>query len=101
MLMLQYDIAGMANITGGALAENPQRILPTGCSVKIKWGTWPIPPIFNLIQNRGNVSDAEMRRTFNNGIGVIVYSPDEIKEDNVYKIGEVVPGNGQIIFEEA
>ncbi|MDD5489130.1 MAG: phosphoribosylformylglycinamidine cyclo-ligase [Candidatus Moranbacteria bacterium] len=94
----KYEIAGMANVTGGGLARNPQRILPPGCSVAIKRGSWPIPPIFSLIQKRGNVAQSEMDKTFNNGIGFIVYSPNEIREEGVYKIGQVVEGSGEVIF---
>ncbi len=98
LLMAKYEVAGMANVTGGGLVKNPQRILPSGCSVVVRLGSWSVPPVFPLIQKQGNVSDEEMRRVFNNGIGFIIYSAQEINEDWVYKIGEVVPGDGEVIF---
>ena len=97
-LRKKYEIAGMANITGGGLERNPQRILPPGCSVAIRKGSWSVPPIFPLIQELGNVAEKEMLRTFNSGIGFMVYSLDEIREEGVYKIGEVVEGNREVIF---
>lgn len=87
-IMKRHEIAGMAHITGGGLVENPPRILPKGCAIRIEWGRWPILPIFKDIQQKGNISDREMRRTFNNGIGFILISPDEIQE--AYEIGEII-----------
>lgn len=77
-LLDEFDIKGMAHITGGGFYENIPRILPPPCSVTIERRTWPIPPIFNLIQERGNVPEPEMYRTFNMGIGfILVVSPEQ------------------------
>ena len=65
-------IKGLVHITGGGFLENIPRILPDGVSVEINRGTWPELPIFGLMQKLGNVSEAEMFRTFNMGIGMIV-----------------------------
>ncbi len=65
------DIKGLAHITGGGLIENPPRIFPEGIGAVIKRGTWTEPAIFGLIQELGNVSDAEMFRVFNMGLGMI------------------------------
>src|SRR2546422_10249905 len=65
-------IKGLAHITGGGLLENIPRILPAGTSVEIKRGSWPVLPIFNLMQGLGNIEDAEMCRTFNMGLGMVV-----------------------------
>src|SRR5687767_244171 len=71
-------IKGLAHITGGGLTDNIPRILPPGASVKIEKNSWPIPPLFQLMQHLGNVSEAEMYRTFNMGTGmVIVCSPGD------------------------
>ncbi len=91
-------IKGLAHITGGGFLENIPRILPEGVAVEIKRGTWPELPIFGLMQKLGNVSEAEMFRTFNMGIGMIVIcSPDgaaEIKQVmNAETIGRVVSGD--------
>jgi len=89
-LRRKYEIAGMANITGGGLIDNPPRILPPGFAIEIRLGSWPVPQIFRIIQRLGNVDGWEMLRTFNNGIGFIVISRDQINEPDVYEIGQVV-----------
>jgi phosphoribosylformylglycinamidine cyclo-ligase len=71
-LLDEFDIHGMAHLTGGGFYENIPRVLPADCSVTIERRTWPIPPIFSLIQERGNVPDPEMFRTFNMGIGYVL-----------------------------
>src|SRR5204862_3435548 len=76
-LLDQGVIKGLAHITGGGLTDNIPRILPEGTAVKIERGSWIGPPLFELLRRLGNVSDSEMYRTFNMGIGmVIVCSPD-------------------------
>src|SRR5258707_81806 len=65
-------IKGLAHITGGGLLENIPRILPEGTSVEIKRGSWPVLPVFKLMQRLGNIEDAEMFRTFNMGIGMVI-----------------------------
>jgi phosphoribosylformylglycinamidine cyclo-ligase len=69
-------IKGLAHITGGGLLENIPRILPAGTSVELKRDTWPVLPIFELMQRIGNIEDAEMYRTFNMGIGMVVVCGD-------------------------
>jgi phosphoribosylformylglycinamidine cyclo-ligase len=65
-------IKGLAHITGGGVVENLPRILPNGVGAVIERGRWPEPPIFKLIQQQGRVSDAEMFRVFNMGLGMII-----------------------------
>src|SRR5215813_11247189 len=65
-------IRGLAHITGGGLTDNIPRILPAGTAVNINQGTWPVLEIFTLMQRIGNVSAAEMYRTFNMGIGMVI-----------------------------
>jgi phosphoribosylformylglycinamidine cyclo-ligase len=65
-------LKGLAHITGGGLTENPPRILPPGCALEIKLGSWPVPPIFQLIERHGSVPEDDMLRTFNMGIGMIL-----------------------------
>ncbi|MDE2127676.1 MAG: phosphoribosylformylglycinamidine cyclo-ligase [Armatimonadetes bacterium] len=74
-LLAEFDIKAMAHITGGGFYENIPRVLPIDCSVTVERRSWPIPPIFGLIQQRGNVPDAEMFRTFNMGIGFALVLP--------------------------
>ncbi len=74
-------IKGMAHITGGGLIGNVPRILPQGMAVQFRSQAWAIPPIFQLIQQRGNVAQDEMYRVFNMGIGmVVICSPDNAEQ---------------------
>jgi phosphoribosylformylglycinamidine cyclo-ligase len=66
------QIKGLAHITGGGLLENIPRVLPEGTGVTIKRGSWPVLPVFEMMQRIGNVEDSEMHRTFNMGIGMVV-----------------------------
>jgi len=94
-------IKGMAHITGGGLIDNVPRVLPRGLAARFNSQAWAVPPIFRLIQQRGNVAWDEMYRVFNMGIGmVLICSPDVI--DQLMKqlpeakvIGEVVKQAGE------
>jgi phosphoribosylformylglycinamidine cyclo-ligase len=83
-------IKGLVHITGGGFLENIPRILPDGVSVEIKRGTWPELPIFGMIQRLGNVSESEMFRTFNMGIGMVVVVSEKDAEQVKTAIGECV-----------
>jgi phosphoribosylformylglycinamidine cyclo-ligase len=101
-------IKGLAHITGGGLTDNIPRILPEGTAVKIEPGSWPVLPVFELFRRLGNVSDREMYRTFNMGVGiVIVSSPDNAeiikahfreREEECFEIGKVTSGNREVII---
>jgi phosphoribosylformylglycinamidine cyclo-ligase len=102
-------IKGLAHITGGGLLENIPRILPHGVAVKIERGSWPVLPVFDVMQEIGNVSEAEMYRTFNMGVGmVIIATPHDavaikahVREqgESCYEIGRVTEGNGAVSIE--
>lgn len=64
------DVHALAHITGGGWEGNVPRTLPAGLGVEVETGSWPIPPIFSLIQSRADIADEEMVRTFNVGIGL-------------------------------
>jgi len=95
-------IKGLAHITGGGFLENIPRILPDGVSVEIKRGTWPELPVFGVMQSLGNVSEKEMFRTFNMGIGMIAVISSENKKtlmshlDGCFEIGRVVEGEKSV-----
>ena len=101
-------IKGLAHITGGGLTDNIPRILPQDTSVKIDKNSWSIPPLFQLMQRLGNVSEAEMYRTFNMGIGMVIVcsagDAETIKAhlsergETCYEIGEVVSGQGEVLI---
>ena len=91
---------GIAHITGGGLIDNVPRVLPDGLAARFDRASWRVPPIFTLIQQEGKVSDEEMLRVFNMGLGmVLVCAPSDVKvvreplpESRV--VGRVVPQSG-------
>lgn len=96
-------VKGIAHITGGGFTDNIPRIFPRGCGAVIFKDSWLIPPIFSWIQEVGRIDEAEMRRTFNMGIGMVLVMDKEaaseiLKSDqgasSMYRIGEVVIGDG-------
>ncbi|MGB9698954.1 MAG: phosphoribosylformylglycinamidine cyclo-ligase [Thermodesulfobacteriota bacterium] len=74
-LFSKFQIHGLAHITGGGITDNLPRIIPRGLQAIVRRGTWPVPPIFNLIKEGGNIAEEEMWRTFNNGLGMILVVP--------------------------
>ncbi|MDX6272118.1 MAG: phosphoribosylformylglycinamidine cyclo-ligase [Acidobacteriota bacterium] len=100
-------IKGLAHITGGGLIDNIPRILPAGTAVEIRRGSWPQLSVFTLMQRLGNVSETEMHRTFNMGVGmVVVCAPAhaqavrahvEARGESVYEIGRVVAGGERVV----
>ncbi len=85
-IMKDLPILGLAHITGGGLVDNVLRIIPKACRMVLKAGSWEVPPIFGFLQQAGNVSDAEMIRTFNNGIGMVAVVPEESAQDVLLRI---------------
>jgi phosphoribosylformylglycinamidine cyclo-ligase len=75
-LFRSCGLKALANITGGGVIENLPRVLPAALSARIERGSWPVPAIFGLIASLGEVSQPEMDRTFNNGLGMVgIFSP--------------------------
>jgi phosphoribosylformylglycinamidine cyclo-ligase len=96
-------IKGLAHITGGGLTDNIPRILPEDTAVQIKKDSWTIPPLFELLRRLGNVSESEMYRTFNMGIGMVIICANTDVEaikrrlnEVCYTIGEVVTGKREV-----
>lgn len=111
-ILRDIPIHGLAHITGGGITDNLLRIIPKTCRVVMKKNSWEVLPIFRFLQDAGNVSDMEMMRTFNNGIGLIAVVPDSAVQDildrlggmkeKAYIIGEIVEGDKsgpQLIWE--
>lgn len=108
-LLSKYDIKGMVHITGGGFYDNIPRVLPEGTAAQIDPQSWPMPTIFGLLQKWGNVADAEMFRTFNMGIGLIMVVPAveaeavimELKSrgEPAYRIGTVIEGKQDVHVE--
>ena len=109
----RYDIKGIIHITGGGFYGNIPRMIPAGLGAEVLRGSWPVPPLFGWLQARGGLTEEEMYRTFNNGIGlVLILSPGEaarllgelshdtsdvkdevsaLKPLRAWKIGQIVP----------
>jgi phosphoribosylformylglycinamidine cyclo-ligase len=74
-------IKGIAHITGGGLLDNVPRVLPSGLAARFQAGSWTIPPIFSLIQQRGDIDKLEMCHVFNMGVGIaIICSPQDVDQ---------------------
>jgi len=71
-LLKKWPVKGAAHITGGGIVGNLPRVLPPGIRAVVQRDSWPVPPIFGMIKKLGVVSAAEMDRTFNNGLGMIL-----------------------------
>jgi phosphoribosylformylglycinamidine cyclo-ligase len=99
-LQKELPIHGLAHITGGGLVDNIARIVPQAFSVLIRKGSWKVPPIFSFLQAAGNVPEADMLRTFNNGIGMVAVVPQNAAveglerlagmNEKAYLIGEII-----------
>jgi phosphoribosylformylglycinamidine cyclo-ligase len=92
-------IHGLAHITGGGLLENIPRVMPDNCHAVVGVESWPLPPIFAVLQEGGEIAAPEMARTFNCGIGMvaIVAAPEaESVEQQLEKAGETVHRIGRI-----
>jgi phosphoribosylformylglycinamidine cyclo-ligase len=100
-LLRDVDVKGMAHITGGGLVENTHRMFPEDLAARLVRMAWPRPPVFDWLQRKGSVAEAEMHRVFNCGIGLVVVVAAEDAEraqallaaagEAVYPIGNVVP----------
>jgi phosphoribosylformylglycinamidine cyclo-ligase len=107
-LVEQVEVKGMAHITGGGFIENIPRGLPDGVNVDVEYGSWPILPIFDLMQNKGGITNRDMFTTFNMGIGLVVVVPaDQANEalriaaelgEQAYRIGTVTEGSRIVTF---
>ena len=86
-LLRSSSILGLAHITGGGIVDNITRIIPKACNIVLNRRSWEVPPIFNFLQKTGKISDAEMMRTFNNGIGLIAVAPADGDDDILERIG--------------
>ena len=108
-LMEEFDIKGLAHITGGGLLENVPRILPEGLTARIEKDSWPVAGVFRELQRLGGIAEEEMYRTFNMGVGMVVIVRKEEAEgileaaralgEEAYLIGEIIQGDAGIIIE--
>ncbi|MEM6928678.1 MAG: phosphoribosylformylglycinamidine cyclo-ligase [Myxococcota bacterium] len=98
-LRAHTSLLGAAHITGGGIPGNVVRMLPEGCGARLQRGTWPVPPIFGLLSEVGELSEDQMVSTFNCGLGIVCAveadaAPTIVEAGLGYLVGEVVPGEG-------
>ena len=86
-LLRDLPVHGLVHITGGGIHENIIRVLPEACKAIVHKDAWEAPPIFQLLQKEGNVSDPEMQRTFNNGIGMVIVVPEASAQEVMDRLG--------------
>ncbi len=90
-LTRDFNLGGIAHITGGGITGNLPRVIPKGCKAIVHKKTWDIPPIFPFLKEKGKLSEEEMFRTFNNGIGlVLIVRPKEVEDllARLHSLGE-------------
>ncbi|ETT61766.1 phosphoribosylaminoimidazole synthetase [Paenibacillus sp. FSL R7-277] len=107
-LLEQLPVKGMAHITGGGFIENIPRVLPENVNVEINYGSWPIQPVFSLMQSKGQVSNRDMFTTFNMGVGLVLVVAEADGEralellkasgEEAYRIGTVTEGERIVTF---
>jgi len=101
-------IHGLAHITGGGLTDNLPRVLPEGTAARISRGSWPVLPVFTVMQQIGRVADDEMYRAFNMGVGMVcAIGPGEAARfeahltaagETFFRVGSIVPGARNVIY---
>lgn len=107
-LLEQHTVHAMVHVTGGGLTENIPRVLPENVNAAINVKAWTLPPIFTWLQEQGNISDAEMRKTFNCGVGfvlcvdasdstAIIEALNELGE-HAFLLGEIVDGEQVVTY---
>jgi phosphoribosylformylglycinamidine cyclo-ligase len=105
-LLERFDIHALAHITGGGFLENIPRVLPEGVSAEIQVGSWPVHAVFGTMRRLGNISDYDLFRTFNMGIGMVVIVPAEQADavlaaaielgEEAFRIGTVIEGQQDV-----
>ena len=88
----------IAHITGGGLPGNLPRVLPEDVSVELEWGAWPVPPVFQLLQEVGRIPFDEMLRVFNVGLGLVFVTPPEVTVASALEVGRVVPRQAERVL---
>jgi len=101
-------VSAMAHITGGGITENLPRVLPRGVAAVIEMGSWQVPPIFEHLQQLGNVHQEEMLRTFNMGLGMLLVVPSkkfkkaqtvlERAGEKAFTVGRIVKGDRKVMY---
>jgi phosphoribosylformylglycinamidine cyclo-ligase len=100
-LVRTQDVRALCHVTGGGLTDNLPRVLPDGLAARIDTASWGWPLVFQWLQEKGGIDDAEMRRTFNCGVGMVAVVPAEAADDalaalarqgeNAWQLGTLAP----------
>jgi phosphoribosylformylglycinamidine cyclo-ligase len=103
-LLEQIDVHAMSHITGGGLTENLPRVMPENTRAQIDVSSWDLPQVFKWLQQQGNITDLEMYRTFNCGIGMVLVVNAEDADsaievlnnagETAFRLGEITSSNG-------
>ncbi|MGZ4161262.1 MAG: AIR synthase-related protein, partial [Neobacillus sp.] len=109
-VLKKFAVYGLVHVTGGGFYDNIPRILPEDLQAEIKDGSWEVPKIFSFIQKVGKISDYDMFRTFNMGIGMILVVETKDSRDilehlqvlgeKAYVIGTVQKGTDDVVFKK-
>ena len=104
----ELDVHSMGHITGGGFFENLPRMLPEGFAAEVDLGSWPVLPVFNMLKEKGELTDKDLYSVFNMGIGFVIALPEaqadaaiKIAEEHgekAFKIGRVATGEGVHIY---
>ena len=107
-LLKHFTIKGLSHITGGGFIENIPRMLPAGLSAELDRGSWPVLPVFSLLQEAGQIAEMNMFNTFNMGIGMVLACEPAQEEDIIaglkesgypaYPIGRVKEGQEGMVL---
>jgi phosphoribosylformylglycinamidine cyclo-ligase len=107
-LLEQVEVKGLAHITGGGITENVPRILAAGLGAEIDTSSWQPGPVFEFLQSHGAIETAEMRRTFNCGVGMVAVVADadadraieqlEAAGETAWRVGRIVPGSQDVTY---
>lgn len=93
-VLKKVDVHGITHVTGGGFVENLPRMLTKDLAVKVELGSWPILPIFDVMQKYGQLNELEMYEIFNMGIGMVL----AVKKEDVEKTLEVLVQNGEAAY---
>jgi phosphoribosylformylglycinamidine cyclo-ligase len=107
-LLAEMPVKAMAHITGGGITENLDRALASDCDARIARGCWPVPRIFGVVEEAAALSEDDLYRTFNMGIGYMLIVDGRLAADaaaalrehgeRVYEVGEIVEGTGKVVY---
>jgi phosphoribosylformylglycinamidine cyclo-ligase len=101
-------VHALVHVTGGGITENTPRVLPADCRAEVRLGSWPVPPIFELLRRLGRVPGDDMLRTFNMGLGMLVIVPEshaervtsalEKRRERFWAVGRIARGRPSVKY---